>query len=412
MIELPAHSPESWLAQAYLLSVGIEASEPDTEGFACPHHRRDAYGNESWVVSESWRESLGFGGGWFFEDGLPAVDRGDRMLDRRPPVRMEPFPYDLDIVVRRAPDPTVGDARVSIVGADIDGSARAGSDWQTSVPPLRAEHVNHELTRRFGVVLPFFDSASLPAVHGIAPSRSLITELLEPLAPVRRIALRIHLESVGLTESAPLDGDVARQATQALRALIDVVGPDGTEQDSTTGWLPSDATDRVVADLEWDDVTAAATLDSFARRTRLVRRLKGRVVVTNLGRQLMVDPVHTFAQIVESITSTRDRYWYGSDSSSFDRAAALLALADGSARGFGELAGFAEKAHAARATKVHDECSGWCDTPRHRASADSGRTDSVLRELIDGFLALSAPGAYGVVTPEIRAVAHAALLRG
>src|SRR5690606_35133758 len=109
------------------------------------------------------------------------------------------------------------------------------------------------------------------------------------------------LNATDLLDANQLDIDAVRQATHALRALIDAVGPDGADQDATTGWLPTDVVDRVVAGVEWDAETAAALLSSFARRAGLMRRLRGRVVVTALGKQLMSDPVRAFPRIVSAI---------------------------------------------------------------------------------------------------------------
>lgn len=349
VIELPEDSPEEWLAHAYLLSVGVEPSDDDIEGFAYRHRNRDAYDCHRWTEYDTWPEVQFVAGGSAFVQGRTHVD------DEQP-VRLPSFPHDLDIMVNRAPHPTVGDAKVSIVGSGESRPTHPDLDWHTSRPPLMVEQVNHELARRYGVVLPSFSSRSLRAVDDRIRARSLLADLLGALTPLRRIALRAHLEGGGLLDASTRDIDMIRAATQALRSLIDAIGPDGVDQDADGGWLPAALVERVIAGLEWNDdpANAATTLVSMARRARLVRRLRGRIVVTAAGRQLMVDPVKAFPQILDAVTSAGG-HSYASDASRFEAAAATLALADGSAGAFDELAAFVEKAHSARDTRAHDE---------------------------------------------------------
>lgn len=406
-IELPKHSPETWLWEAYLLSIGIEACDDDVEALGYTHP--DVYCGESWVVRDEWSapfaaRAVRYAGDDFFGDDPAALAEAA--------VRVPSFPFELDITVERASGRQAGDASVSIVGAGVDSSLRPSRDWQTSAQPLDLDQANRELVRRFGIVVPFVRSESLRAIPDDTSAGSLIADLLAPLTPVRRLALRAHLNATDLLDANRLGIDTVRQVTHALRALIDAVGPDGADQDATSGWLPTSVVDRVVAGVEWDAESAADLLSSFARRAGLVRRLKGRVVVTALGKQLMADPVKAFPRVVSAIADGTRGYWGSFDTCRFSRAAALLALADGSATSYDQLAGYLEKAHAARDTRRYDEYGDWYDTVRSRAGFDRGEADGVLRELTDGLLALSAPGAFGLVTPHIRAVARAALQCG
>lgn len=408
VIELPKHSPETWLWEAYLLSIGVEACERDVEALGYRHS--DIYCGESWVVREAWPVQFAAGPVRYAEDDFFGDD--PTMLAGSA-VRVPSFLYDLDITVDRAADPQVGDANVSIVSAGVDSSLRPSKDWQTSAQPLDLEQVNRELVRRFGLVVPFVSSASLRAIPDDIPVGSMTADLLASLTPVRRLALRAHLKAADLLHANELDIDTVRRATHALRALIDAVGLDGTGQDATSGWLPPRVGDSVVAGVGWDVDTAADLLSSFARCAGLIRRLKGRVVVNALGKQLMTDPAKAFPRVVSAITDGARRYSYSYsysyDTSRFSRAAALLALADGSAASYDELAGYLEKAHAARETRNCDEYGDWYDSARSCAEFDRGNADQVLRELTDGLLALSAPGAFGLISPHIRAVARAAL---
>lgn len=408
-IELPKHSPETWLWEAYLLSIGVEACDDDIEALRYRHP--DVHCGESWVVSGAWSPPFaarpgGYADDDFFGDEPPAFGGSE--------VRVPSFPYDVEITVDCAPGRQVGAANVSIVDACVDSSLQPSKDWQTSAQPLDLDQANRELVRRFGIVVPFVRSESLRAIPDDTSAGSLIADLLAPLTPVRRLALRAHLDATDLLDANRLGIDTVRQATHALRALIDAVGPDGADQDATSGWLPTGVVDRVVAGVEWDAETAAALLSSFARRAGLIRRLRGRVVVTALGKQLMSDPVRAFPRIVSAIAdgARRYSYSYSFDTSRFSRAAALLALADGSAASYDELAGYLEKAHAARKTRIDDEYGDWYNSVRPDAGFDRGEVDRVLRDLTDGLLALSDSGAFGLVTPDIRAVARAALQCG
>lgn len=406
-IELPKHSPETWLWEAYLLSVGIEAC--DEEVAALRYRHPHVYCGESWVVRDEWSvpfaaRAVRYAGDDFFGDDPAALAEAA--------VRVPSFPFELDITVERASGRQAGDASVSIVGAGIDSSLRPSKDWQTSAQPLDLDQANRELVRRFGIVVPFVRSESLRAIPDDTSAGSLIADLLAPLTPVRRLALRAHLNATDLLDASQLDIDAVRQATHALRALIDAVGPDGADQDATSGWLPTGVVDRVVAGVEWDADDAAELLSSFARCAGLIRRLKGHVVVTALGKQLMADPVKAFPRVVSAIAGGTRGHWGSFDTSRFSRAAALLALADGSAASYDELAGYLEQAQAARDTRSYDEYGDWYDSGRSRAGLDRGESDRVLRELTDGLLALSAPGAFGLVTPDIMAVARAALQCG
>lgn len=408
-IELPKHSPETWLWEAYLLSIGVDACDDDVEALRYRHP--DVYCGESWVLRDEWSapfaaRAVRYADDDFFDDDPTALAEAA--------VRVPSFPFELDITVERASGRQAGDASVSIVGAGVDSSLRPSRDWQTSAQPLDLDQANRELVRRFGIVVPFVRSESLRAIPDDTSAGSLIADLLAPLTPVRRLALRAHLNATDLLDANRLGIDTVRQATHALRALIDAVGPDGADQDATSGWLPTSVVDRVVAGVEWDAESAADLLSSFARRAGLVRRLKGRVVVTALGKQLMSDPVRAFPRIVSAIAdgARRYSYSYSFDTSRFSRAAALLALADGSAASYDELAGYLEKAHAARKTRIDDEYGDWYDSVRPDAGFDRGEVDRVLRDLTEGLLALSDSGAFGLVTPDIRAVARAALQCG
>ena len=166
--------------------------------------------------------------------------------------------------------------------------------------------------------------------------------------------------------------------------------------------IVSDAVDA----LDWPDTAVpglpdpADALASLARRTKAVRRLRGHVVVTNLGRGLADGEVRAFLRIIDGVRALgRERLF----PSAWPRAVtlALLAVADGSASTFDELVGVVARGEAALEEGPGDgRFSEW--SPR------SGDVSAVQR-VVESLCALSSPSAFGSITPAMRAVARAAL---
>lgn len=387
-VQMPRDAPDEWFTYAYLLSVGIESAEEDLTG-------------RGWSVP------------------YPGVGAERRRL------QLPGFPHTLEVRTRFSHVPQVGDARVAIVDDEGSGGtlpAVASSGWQTDAPPFRCDDVNHELERRYGLVMPRLDESGLGDFRrGIRPS-SPISQMLDALTPVRRLALLAHLDQAGILDEAPLDPDQIERATEGLRRLLFRVA-DGVEQDPATGWLPAVFVDTVLADLGWttgasDACRIVEPLVSFARRARLMRRFKGEVVVTNAGRRLLSDPVQAFSQIARLIAWPEQGSWYQSawGYSSFEVTAALLALADGAAATFDDIGAVVASSCAARASVRDAESNeSWNDElvyDRARTfgsrAADGGAEE--VDRLIASFQILSEDGALGRITPVMRAVAGAALL--
>lgn len=156
---------------------------------------------------------------------------------RHPPqrLRLSAFPHDLDVVVRTAPAPRVGDAKVAVIEPEFPSAPSGGAlhDWMTDAAPLRVDDVNDELVRAYGAVTPRFDKSALPHRADGRSASSPLRDLVDSLSPARRLALRAHLESTGLLDPFPIEASAVLSATEALRSLLSRVG-DGLPQDPPT----------------------------------------------------------------------------------------------------------------------------------------------------------------------------------
>jgi hypothetical protein len=382
-LELPLDAPRSWLAEAYLLSVGFDPpsemepseTEPDTE-WDC------AYPEARWE------------------------DYGQVARERR--LHLSSFPHE--IVARRgyAYDATLGEQAVAVldVGCGTALGQPSSEGWQTTVPPFRIDRVNEELAHRFGIVLPYFNTSSIDGVERSARPSSLIHSLLTGLTPVRRLALRDHLDDCGLLEDVPLRQSDALSATEAVRTVLHRVG-DGMPQDAESGWLPTAFIADLAGDLGWD-LDGAQALVSFLREARMLRRLRGEVIVTALGKRLLSEPARGVRAVANLVTTGDSRPWsYGTQTlPCFETAAALLAIADGSALTLAELP---KMVAAVSSMKDHNR-EDRRDDYMFGGLSDAGFIASQLEILAARFRMLSEPGAYGEITSAMRSVARAALM--
>lgn len=383
-IELPSGASAEWLVDAYLLSLGIHHDDvhSDFDGYLDMH--------------PSWR--------------------GDFQTMRLPEV-----PHEIQVLVLEGREPEVGDPRVAIVGSEPDAPASIVGRWQNGTPPFRVRHINNELAQRFGVVVPRFDDSGLERGHGIRSS-SRLDSLLRSLAPARRLALLVHLEDSEILGDRPLELNTVESAIASLASLFDYIGAAGLAQDSETGWVADSDVAVIVRTLGWtsaaaDGVSAPGeALLSLARQSKLIRRLKGRIIVTTRGRNLLEPGSQTLSGLADAVTERNNSYGgWSSDTDSHDRTLALLAIADESAEAFAELPALVSLGRAA--VEEHRRSSHGCDvyglygSPFDHSTMDADTGVSVnVQRTIDRLAALSEPGRFGVISPAMRAVARAALL--
>ncbi|MGH3689357.1 MAG: hypothetical protein ACRDT7_04300 [Microbacterium sp.] len=394
VIGVPRDAPSYWVIEAYRLSLGLEPEWSEFE----------------WAESDDGADSS------------PLID----LTPWRSGAQQVAIPGVADVVDVVISGPftaMMGDPRVTVVDAGPQApseqrAAREGSaGWQVRRPPFHAGHVEFELAQRFGLVQPHFDSSVGVQLGQGLKSSSPIATLSETLTPVRRLALLAHLEEAGLVAAPPPEASAIESATASLRMLVARIGSDGLEQDQVDGWLPRAAVSEVVDALGWQDAAADGMPDpvdalmALARRSKAVRRLRGRVVVTHRGQSLAAGEARAFPQIVEVL---RDAGRAGPYLSGQSRKAtlALLAVADGSVVTVDEVAGAVAAGESVLASGRDDvrRFSEW--TLRSHREGERGRgageTHAVQR-VVEGLCALSSPGAFGAVTTAMRAVASAAL---
>ncbi|HWV49147.1 MAG TPA: hypothetical protein VN035_06785 [Microbacterium sp.] len=382
VIEAPAGGSSSCVVDAYLLSIGV---------------RRDAtYGDDERYFEmrpSSWR----------YRDSQS--------------LRIPGVPHVVDVEIVDADAPAVGQPRVAVVAGEPIESLPMATVWQTDPPPFRLDHVNLELLRRYGVVLPYFDDGGLAKLEPRVRAGSHIASLLRALEPVRRLALRAHLDDVGILRDASQDAGSPDVATASLRMLVHHVGVVGLAQDPTTGWVAESDAEAVVDQLDWSSASAEGVgeprdvLFAFARRTKILRRLKGRVVVSKLGRDL-VEPGRRSSRRLAVLLAEPDRprYSWGYQYSPVIPLA-LLSIADGSAATFADVAGQVALGRAGidrNPYRHYDEIDMWSLGPEISESSES--VAERVQALVDDFAALSEVGSFGVITPAMRALAREALL--
>lgn len=395
VIGVPRDAPSYWVVEAYRLSLGLEPEGPEPEEGADPPPLIDLV---PWRCEKQ-------------QVSIPGVAEA------------------VDVTIRGPFQTTMGDPRVAVVeaGGDPSDERFATAGWQVQRPPFRAEHVAFELAQRFGLVQPRLDSMTVGRFGDGLHSFSPLAALCESLPPVRRLALLAHLEGTGLidagvpdaeiVDAATVDGATAESATAGLRMLVARIGSDGVEQDPSDGWLPRAVVSEAVDALDWSDAATPDLPDPVealvvvARRTKAVRRLRGRVVVTHLGHALASGDVRAFRRIIDVVRAIGRE---GLIPSGQPRKVtlALLAVADGSAAAFDELPEVVERGEAAVAEGRGDgaRSSEWSLRSHRESGARRGSGERyAVQRVVESLCALSSPAEFGSITPAMRAVARAAL---
>jgi hypothetical protein len=384
-IQLPARSPRGWIVEAYRLSLGLEPHEnSDYDGIDHCHHD-EAY-------AYPW----------------PSVPGADEIPG---------LPHEPAVVIRMIDTPPIGTPWLSVSSLSdaVDAPAAApSSGWLTGQATFREDDVNRELLRRHGVVQPYFDDSDLWFVDPRLPMPSPIATLAAVVTPARRLALLAHIDETDLLRTAAPDLREVESVLAPLMRLLDMLGTDGMEQDAEKGWIPASEMDRLVRSLGWHGTAAEIrergdALVSFARRAKLIRRFKGKVVPTALARKVRVPSPLTLDTLAAMITAP-DSGWHDfrSTRSQAEEAIALLAIADGIALhvdGLEDHVLEGSRAFAESDVRVDldDGDSQWAKRTSSKAAGGVG-------EIAERLGLLSAVGSYGVVTPAMREVARCALM--
>lgn len=422
IIELPGDAPDAWLANAFLLSIGENPlADDDAEDFRLPQ----AYGPLPWgSYGRSPLDDEANLSRSFTLPGVPHELEVHRLHTRAPSVG-EP---NVAIIEQDDPDPTPVSAARDRTSAS---TAPANVNWQTSAASLSVREVNMELADQYGVVQPRFDhSLVVDLGHGVS-SGCLLVELLRALPPVRRLALRSHLRETGLLDRPVFSEADAAALSDGLRALIDRIGSNGLEQ-SENGWLSDDALRDVEQVLGWtselqvrlasargSDVSIGASLLSTARELRLVRRLKGRIVLTSVAKALRARPDGFVLHLAHLATHGAGQSGYHRPEDSHESqmiiALALLSIADGSAQSRADVVDVVARGVAVlerRAALYGDYGTEhyWHEYPGGDALFSENNISSIIDRTLDRLEPPGRPESFIQFAPAVRRLAHAALL--
>lgn len=381
-ITLPRSAPSWWVADAYLLSLGRS-----------PRTRSEHDDCSDRCAAEMCVEGVYPVGS--YDDSR--IDFGD----------LEEYP---DVYVGAVDPPPIGAPLVSVTAPGPSAPAGMPGDWLTREPPFREDDVNRELMRRHGVVMPCLDDDDYAATIDARLSRAeRLGALLYALPPARRFALLAHIDERGLLEGAAPDLSVVESALIPLATLVARIG-NGLAQEPTTGWLPDAQAADIARSLGWAGEGDEAQLrgDSvidFARRARLIRRFKGRVVTTAFARRLMQPRRGTLDALTGLIAGAAPKSWGFPRSQRWaEEAAALLAVADGTVSRLDEL-----PARAAAVAETFDTTTENGDDDPFAAvagAAGAGDEQAATGWIIDGLAVLSSPKQFGYITPAMREVAR------
>lgn len=133
------------------------------------------------------------------------------------------------------------------------------------------------------------------------PGRESVTqELTNRMPPGLRREFRSYLHAGGLDGPATVEADVAGAMTAPYLWLTRRIGPEGLSL-TTAGWLPPAVVREAMTELDWakdwigkanreDQTLPVLQLRESAQRLGLIRKIKGRLVLTSAAKRLLDDP--------------------------------------------------------------------------------------------------------------------------
>jgi hypothetical protein len=303
----------------------------------------------------------------------------------------------------------VSDGREALVGEPLVALRQAAPParaprvawWRdaTMVDPL---HLQHELDDVFG----FVPRTPEPWDYG-APASPLVS-LLSRLPAFERLSLLTRIDQRGLLKADPLRSEELMALTTGLATFVGAIG-DGIEQEDAPGAL-AEIGERVASELGWPPDAPGRhgrppgeDLVRASWDLRLLRRLRGRIVPTRKGR--LADARAMTDVALEVLTHRHHRRHSWAASFSPASTLALLAIADGVGDHLARLpAHLATQLETARTIPP----DGMSDVyPIHSANP----AEIALPDVLDALALLSAPGAFGRITLEMRRLAHVAITR-
>ncbi|MFP5315665.1 MAG: plasmid pRiA4b ORF-3 family protein [Actinomycetes bacterium] len=192
--------------------------------------------------------------------------------------------------------------------------------WQGFDPEhLDIDVVNNELALLF----------PSPETDQPIPSNPTLTEgLTQRLPPVIRREFRSYLAAADLDHPVRVEADVAEALTASYLWLIRRIGSDGLSL-TAAGWLPPAVVREAMTALGWkkdwigkanreDQTLPVLQLRDSAQRLGLIRKIKGKLVITSAAKRLLGDPAGLWVFLARAVA-----HRHGRDS---ERDAALLLL--------------------------------------------------------------------------------------
>lgn len=145
----------------------------------------------------------------------------------------------------------------------------------------------------------------------VGPEASAIQGLAHRVLPGARREFLAYVASAGVDQPALVDPDTAEAMTAAYLWLIRRIGNDGVSLTSA-GWLPPSLVQSAMTDLGWDrswigkanrevQTVPVLKLRESAQELGLIRKFKGRLVLTAAGKRLLDDPVGLWLFLARSL---------------------------------------------------------------------------------------------------------------
>jgi hypothetical protein len=175
--------------------------------------------------------------------------------------------------------------------------------WQEFDPEqLDINAVNNELALLF--------PAPSASEHGPG-SESLTQELTNRMPPGLRREFRSYLHTAGLDGPATVEADVAEAMTAPYLWLTRRIGLGGLSL-TAAGWMPPTVVREAMTELGWakdwtgkanreDQTLPVLQLRESAQRLGLIRKIKGKLVLTSAAKRLLDDPASLWLFLARSI---------------------------------------------------------------------------------------------------------------
>lgn len=182
-------------------------------------------------------------------------------------------------------------------------AAWTAGPWQQFDPEqLDIDAVNNELALLF---------PAPSATERDPGSESLTQELTNRMPPGLRREFRSYLHAAGLDGPATVEADLAEAMTAPYLWLTRRIGLDGLSL-TAAGWLPPAVVREAMTGLGWakdwigkanreDQTLPVLQLRESAQRVGLIRKVKGRVVLTSAAKRLLDDPTGLWLFLARAI---------------------------------------------------------------------------------------------------------------